>query len=73
MWYRAERPVASKISMSWAENVEFCEFLAFLSTEIVKKLSGMVVDIIYSVYLVSPASVASRISFFDADHQARIS
>ena len=46
MWYRAERPVAYKISMSWAENVEF---LACLSTETVKKMSGMVVDIIYSV------------------------
>ena len=51
---------ASKISMSWAKNVEFCDFLAFLSTETVKKLSGMVVDIIYSVYLLTPASVASR-------------
>ena len=64
MWYRAEKPVASKISMPWAENVEFCEFLAFLSTENIKKLSGMIVDIIYSVYLLSPASVASRKNFF---------
>ena len=42
------------------ENVEFSKFLACLSTETIKKMSGMVVDIIYSVYLLSPASVASR-------------
>ena len=57
---RPKRQGTYKILILEGENGEFCEFLGCWWTETTKKLSGMVVDIIYSVYLLPPASEASR-------------